>query len=485
MTREQYLRADKRVLIIIAGTLISIAAFMLWTIGSNAQLNNYVALVITTVMLIVCVGGFFVFKGKRICGSVLTGSGALTFLAIMSLGDSPLIYVYAFPILIASMMYLNVRFSIAGSSFILVSNVVMTVKDMQKEGFDAEACFVRWVVTVLVCISSYVAMKLIQKINEESLGNIKEAAAEQSEAARKMVLTADNIGKDFERANEMLRRLQESVNANSSSMKNIAESTESTAQSIQEQAQMCTNIQESSDAAGRDTAKIAEVSLTTSENVAEGVGLVKNLKEQAIGVEEASRQTVSATSRLTSRVDEVKHIIGDIMNISSQTNLLALNASIEAARAGDAGRGFAVVADEIRQLSDQTKGATERITGIITELIEDARSASESLNHSVGFIGEQTRMIDVTKEKFETINDEVVELAGSIYSLEESMEDIIRATAVISENISHLSATSEEVAAASEEGVKAADDSVEQMAECRRILESIHGQSQELKVFTH
>ena len=115
-----------------------------------------------------------------------------------------------------------------------------------------------------------------------------------------------------------------SIDTNSFSMNNIAESTESTAQTIQEQANMCSSIQESSDLAGKETAKVAEVSKSVSRNVEEGTKLVRDLKGQAEGVESASMETVRATERLAERVDEVKNIIGDILNISSQTNLLAL-----------------------------------------------------------------------------------------------------------------------------------------------------------------
>jgi methyl-accepting chemotaxis protein len=86
---------------------------------------------------------------------------------------------------------------------------------------------------------------------------------------------------------------------------------------------------------------------------------------------EAVMQVDSANSqaaRLNSAAQSMEGIVELIRDITGQINLLALNATIESARAGEAGRGFAVVAGEVKNLADQAKQATAKISTEIASL---------------------------------------------------------------------------------------------------------------------
>ena len=58
-------------------------------------------------------------------------------------------------------------------------------------------------------------------------------------------------------------------------------------------------------------------------------------------------------------------------------------------------------------------------------------------------------------------------IRDSIHIAEQSINKILESTSVIADNISHLSATGEEIAAASAEGIKVSDSTVESMKECK------------------
>lgn len=482
MTKEQYARMDKRVFIFIEVALVYMTIFNGYEVfGKAGGTGAVIQFAVSVLAVLAALLGFLFLRGHRICGSVITGSGALSFLVMMCIDQDPSCYVFAFPILISSIIYMNKRFALCGNSVILLANLIYTIKEAGRGETNGEIIALRWIITLLVCICVYAVMEITQRFNAEQMDGLRKAATDQQKITEQMNATADEIITNFQQANEVLSHLKECVNTNNVAINNIADSTESTSQAIQEQANMCGEIQENSDKAEKETIKVIELAKDASENVEAGAKLMTDLKEQAEGVEQASKETVEATTRLTNRVDQVQVIVGDILKISSQTNLLALNASIEAARAGEAGRGFAVVADEIRQLSEQTKEATGRITGIIEELIVDAQRASESLDNSVESINKQTEMIDVTEQKFEAIDAKVGQLTESIHTMETTIKEIVTATGVISENISQLSATSEEVAASSEDGTKTAGEAVDYMDESVQLLENIHELSQKLK----
>lgn len=147
----------------------------------------------------------------------------------------------------------------------------------------------------------------------------------------------------------------------------------------------------------------------------------------------------------------------------------------------EAGKGFAVVAEEIRQLSEQTKAASNNITNIIGELNEDTKHANESIENSVASVMKQNELIENTREKFEKVDEEVTELVENIKQTEQIIGGILASTGTISDNISQLSATSEEVAASSTESLRAFETTVKDMEKTKEILENIFMLAQDLK----
>ena len=94
----------------------------------------------------------------------------------------------------------------------------------------------------------------------------------------------------------------------------------------------------------------------------------------------------------------------------------------------------------------------------------------------------KNELIDETEKTFGEVGRTVDNLMSGIHIAEQSINKILESTSVIADNISHLSATGEEIAAASAEGIKVSDSTVESMKECKVILNNIYELANELKV---
>ena len=243
---------------------------------------------------------------------------------------------------------------------------------------------------------------------------------------------------------------------------------------------MCSNIQGNTDAAEAGIHQMIEAAHETDATVKSGAQVVLELKEQAQNVEEASNITVQVIQSLTSKVEDVQSFVGSIIEISNQTNLLALNASIEAARAGEAGKGFAVVADEIRQLAEKTRSETESIAQILDELFKNAEDAATAVSRSIEATNAQDSMIAKASESFSGMNENVNTLVQEIEGIDGMLNRLSDANNQIVDNISNLSATTEEVTASS---VQVADLSVENLnyaEQAKQKLDNVLAVSHEL-----
>lgn len=479
MTREQYRAANTRifpVIMIILGYFL--ITFLLSMLAGQATWRVWVQLIFTIIAVIISIAAFLKNREIKACTIILMGSCALAYVVIVLLNNSNGVYAYVFALIIASMAFLNVKLTIYGNSVAIIANLLRII--IHKS--DLTSSIVEMFSLILVAASCITATRLMIRFNEENMSSILEAAKAQKLTNQTMTQVADDITAHFTEAMNMVAELKECIETCNFAMENIAESTEMTAESIQEQASMCVEIHASSDTAEGEIRSMLEASDRTMQTITEGSDEIMKLKEQAENVASASDTTVQVISKLTDQIGNVQEFIGTILSIAGKTNLLALNASIEAARAGEAGKGFAVVAEEIRQLSEQTKEASNNITAIIHDLNTDAQSANESIEASAASVHTQNGMIESMRTRFDDIYQEMTSLSSKVKNTEASVNTILASTDTISENISHLSATSEEVAASSTEGLRTSEKSVENMNCCKEILEEISSLAQKLKV---
>lgn len=185
-------------------------------------------------------------------------------------------------------------------------------------------------------------------------------------------------------------------------------------------------------------------------------------------LQEASNKSANGVNEISSLIsdceksaNQIKDAVEMISSIANQTNLLALNASIEAARAGEAGKGFSVVAMEIKSLSEQSNNSADEIKTIVGEIFDKVNACVDGSKRLDEIIHNQMNYLDETTEKINDMRQISDEMTEATKTINEETKVLVGAKNEVSNNISDLSAISEENAASNEEVAA----SVEQITE--------------------
>lgn len=481
MTENQYRKADSRVLptvlVITLGILLNILGLVA---GKQGSVLLYAVIGMGIVSWVVNIVTYIKCKGKKVCGYVMIGTTMLVYLLMVLAVDYVFFYTLIAAILAIEVAYLDCRRLIISSLIcvpVLATKALYVAKQGMVSTTEAGSTIV---VMIFVVVATFMVTKLCNQFNKENIEYVKAGAKKQKETAERMEQVSKQIVDYFDEANEHVEQLSAAVNTSYDSMNNIADSVEETTKSVEEQNRMCNVIQTNVQDAKEQTESMMKASDKALNDVLSGAKAMEQLHKQAEWVAKENQETVGYVAALNERAKQVADILVTIVNISSQTNLLALNASIEAARAGEAGKGFAVVADEIRELSEQTKAATENITDILTELNEDVSSVTTSINQSVGSVSEQNSLIQEAKDKFDAIDAGVQELKNVIGNFGKVMGDITDSTDVIAEGIEGLSVNNEKVSSVSGEGKQLMECAVEDMSKVNMLLGNIYQLAQDL-----
>ena len=356
-------------------------------------------------------------------------------------------------------------------------NIAMTfIQTSITHAYVGQAAMDNWYATLAIIALMLIIMltvNIARDFNEDTLGQLEEEKEALKGISDNIIKVAVEVREGTEKAMIVVNELSNSTTIVNQSINDISEGTSSTAEEIQSQTGMTNNIQNALNHTLKRSEKMVEVANASDKLNNENLQLMNEIKSQSVLISDIGSDVARSMGKLRDRTEAVKAISHAIVSISDQTNLLALNAAIESARAGEAGKGFAVVANEIRQLAEQTRKETENIGTILDELSNEAVEVSNEVNRSVSATTTQDSLIIKASESFGDMNKNVNTLIDDIGKINGILNGLSGANNRIVENIMHLSATTEEITASSNQSADLSNRNLESVRETVSILEDI------------
>lgn len=280
--------------------------------------------------------------------------------------------------------------------------------------------------------------KMVESLREMTL-RIRENAATISSATMEILAAT----------NQQLATASEQNAAVTQTMATVEE-VRATVVQTEERAQLVASI----------SAESFNVSRIGQESVADSVAGMNVIQERV----EAIANNILLLSERTQQIGE---IIQSVNEIAEQSKLLALNASIEAARAGEEGRGFAVVAMEVRQLAEQSREATARVSAILNEI-------QQATNTAVMVTEEGSKGAASGMQLVSRAGDAIRDLAGVVEQSTQAARQIAASTQQQSNGMNQLVAAMQSIKQASNQAAassKQAEQSVHELNEMARQME--------------
>ncbi len=396
-------------------------------------------------------------------------------------------FVYAFPMFMVIILYMDVRFGALICTGVVLGNLVYIAYHAVSIGYSAEEVpdlEIRVAATLLTGIFMVMATVAVKKVNGEKLKIMEQQTQENTKLLNNVLDTSDSMISGIGEAVDKMGHVGESVDHIRDSMNQVSAGSTETAESVQTQMLRTEQIQQHIVNVKDTTAGIEQNMAETERRVEEGMRQMNALSQQVDKSISANNEVLEKMNALQEYANQMNTIIDTITSIAGSTGMLALNASIEAARAGEAGKGFAVVASEISNLANQTKTATVNITKLIENIKEELQSVSDAVDVVTDSNRANAGNTQAVTDSFSGIAGETKHIGEQTRELLDIVEELEAANADIVDNIRTISAIVEEVSAHANETYNACEENSRLVDSVTEIVQDLNEDAQKLKNFS-
>jgi ABC-type transport system substrate-binding protein/methyl-accepting chemotaxis protein len=350
-------------------------------------------------------------------------------------------------------------------------------------------------------------INVLMRFVVESLQTLFGLSRTTSASITEMAASINQVSHSSDELAQYVEETASAIEQMAISIRKVAESTEALAESAEKSARAMQAIDDSTMRIGESVNETMVLAEEVAQSADSGSQLVSETAESMSKIKEAIDAATETITRLGKRSDQIGEVTHVINEIADRTNLLALNAAILAAQAGPQGRGFRIVADEIKELSERTTASTREIDEMIKAVRDDVKETIERVaiggaraadgvklaTRASSLLREISEKTSAASERIRRIADATAVQASESHTVLEAADlvrqqarDIERATSEqaltsrhIGERAVHMSELTERVRRATNEQAQVSRYIATAMEELTKVVEQIRAASNE------